>query len=91
MKLLARPGRARFRALPALLLFLPAAGCGRKPHAPRHAAAQATPAPAPTPDNTPIEALRTPSGMVLKLDEPTPVPGKEATPVPSASTPTKTP
>ena len=91
MKLPARPGRAPFRALPALLLFLPAAGCGRKPHAPRHAAAQASPAPAPTPDNTPIEALRTPAGMVLKLDEPTPVPGKEATPQLPTSTPTKIP
>jgi hypothetical protein len=29
--------------------------------------------------------------MVLKLDEPTPVPGKEATPQPSTSTPTKIP
>lgn len=91
MKRPARPGRAPFRALPALLLFLPAAGCGRKPHAPGHAAAQAAPAPPPTPDNTPIEALRTPSGMVLKLEEPTPVPGKEATPGPSTSTPTKIP
>jgi hypothetical protein len=91
MKLPARPGGAPFRALPALLLFLPAAGCGRKSHAPRHEAVAAAPAPAPTPDNTPIEALRTPAGMVLKRDEPTPVPGKEATPVPSASTPTKIP
>jgi hypothetical protein len=91
MKLTARLGRAPFRALPALLLFLPAAGCGRKPHAPRHEAVAAAPAPAPTPDNTPIEALRTPAGMVLKLDDPTPVPGKESTPVPSASTPTKIP
>ena len=52
-----------------------AAGCGSKEHKPGHGAESATPAPAPpTPDTTPIEALRTPAGMVLKLDAPTPTP-----------------
>ena len=63
------------------------AGCGAKAaggdrHAP--AAQAAEPAP-PTPDTTPIEALRTPAGLVLKLSEapaavtpaPSPSPAKE--------------
>jgi hypothetical protein len=51
------------------------AGCGSKSHEAGHGAESATPAPAPpTPDTTPIEALRTPAGMVLKLDAPTPTP-----------------
>jgi len=50
-------------------------GCGSPSHEGHHAAEKATPAPAsPTPDTTPIEALRTPAGMVLKLDAPTPTP-----------------
>lgn len=78
-----RSGRSLRRALPGLLLLLllDSAGCGGKSHARRgHAAVEATPAPVPTPDNTPIDVLRTPSGMVLKLEEPTPVPGKETMP-----------
>ena len=52
-----------------------AAGCGSEAHKKGHGAESATPAPAPpTPDTTPIEALRTPAGMVLKLDAPTPTP-----------------
>lgn len=50
-------------------------GCGSKAHKAGHGPESATPAPAPpTPDTTPIEALRTPAGMVLKLDAPTPTP-----------------
>ena len=56
-------------------LFALAAGCGSKSQKAGHGAESATPAPAaPTPDTTPIEALRTPAGMVLKLDAPTPTP-----------------
>ena len=57
---------------------LAAAACGGKPHASGHEAAAATPAPAPpTPDTTPIEALRTPAGLVLKIENaPTPAPAK---------------
>jgi len=52
-----------------------AAGCGSKSHAGGHAGENATPAPAPpTPDTTPIEALRTPAGMLLKTEGPTPTP-----------------
>jgi hypothetical protein len=62
------------------------AGCGAKAGGDRHAptAQAAGPAP-PTPDTTPIEALRTPAGLVLKLSEapaaitpaPSPSPAKE--------------
>ena len=59
----------------SVALFALAAGCGSKSHKSGHAAENATPAPAPpTPDTTPIESLRTPAGMVLKLDAPTPTP-----------------
>jgi len=56
-------------------LFALAAGCGSKAHKGGHGAENATPASAaPTPDTTPIESLRTPAGMVLNLDAPTPTP-----------------
>jgi hypothetical protein len=59
----------------SILLVAAVQGCGSKAHEPGHGAESATPAPAPpTPDTTPIEALRTPAGMVLKLDAPTPTP-----------------
>ena len=61
----------RFRRTAALVLAaaeLAAAGCGSKATGKeRHA--QAAPAPEaarPTPDTTPIEALRTPAGLILK-------------------------
>jgi hypothetical protein len=64
-----------------------AAGCGTKANGREghHKAAVPQPAP-PTPDMTPVEALRTPAGLVLKLDEtPAPVtPGP--TPSPAAAT-----
>ena len=67
--------RMQMASLVALLaagLFAPA--CGSKSHEAAHAES-ATPAPAPpTPDTTPIEALRTPAGMVLKTEGPTPTP-----------------
>ena len=45
-------------------------GCGRKSRRPQHGARSATAAPQaePTPDTTPIEALRTPAGLVLKIE-----------------------
>ncbi|HWZ85542.1 MAG TPA: hypothetical protein VN032_05025 [Thermoanaerobaculia bacterium] len=59
----------------AASVLLVEAGCGSKAPEGHHAAEKAAPAPAsPTPDTTPIEALRTPAGMVLKLDAPTPTP-----------------
>lgn len=58
------------------------AGCGAKAGGDRHAptAQAAGPAP-PTPDTTPIEALRTPAGLVLRLSEAPPA----VTPAPSPS------
>ena len=55
------------------------AGCGGKREAPPHEAEAALPAPPPpTPDTTPVAALRTPAGLVLKPGEapaaPTPEP-----------------
>jgi hypothetical protein len=60
--------------LAAITVAFLEAGCGSQTREGHHAE-KAAPAPAsPTPDTTPIEALRTPAGMVLKLDAPTPTP-----------------
>ncbi len=78
--------RTLLLAWPALLLLVAGSpACGRKHRPRRHAEAQTPVAAEPTPDNTPIDVLRTPSGMVLKLDEATPLPGKEPTPSVSPS------
>jgi len=86
MNLVPRPGR---KTICALALLIPAAllasGCGRKAKAARHHAAEPAAIAAPTPDNTPVPALRTPAGLVLKLEEPGP-----ATPTPP-TTPAATP
>ena len=77
--------------LPAVLLLvvgcLLVTGCGSKGagRAGHKQAEQAAEPAAPTPDTTPIEALRTPAGLVLKLSEapaavtpaPSPSPAKE--------------
>ena len=67
------------RAIVYLAAALAAAGamwaCGSPASEGHHAAEKATPAPAPpTPDTTPFESLRTPAGMVIRLDAPTPTP-----------------
>jgi len=64
------------------LLATAAAGtaCGRRTRAGGHADAEVSPAAVPTPDNTPIDVLRTPAGLVLKTEEPTAVPGRGPTP-----------
>lgn len=77
----------RFRQTAALLLAatgFAAAGCGSKAAGDkRHAeAAQAPEAARPTPDTTPIEALRTPAGLILKPAEAP----SAVTPVPSTPT-----
>jgi len=70
---------------------LAAAGCGSKASGKeRHAqVAEAPEAARPTPDTTPVEALRTPAGLVLKPGEapsavtaapPTPTPPPQAKP-----------
>jgi len=73
------------RSSRALLLIVVAclAGCGSRPkdRGAHGQASQPTEAAPPTPDTTPVEALRTPAGLVLKTNE-TPAP---VTPAPSPS------
>jgi len=83
MKLVCRSGRTALVVALLAIVAVPSAGCGRKGKAARHTAEETSPAAAPTPDNTPIPALRTPAGLVLKLEEP-----GAATPTPPATTPT---
>ena len=73
-------GRSAGLTLAFLAAVSPAA-CGRKSHADGHAAEHATPAPPPpTPDTTPIEVLRTPAGLALRIGEPTPLTATTPTP-----------
>ena len=69
---------------------LAAAGCGSKAAGDeRHAqAAEAPQAARPTPDNTTIEVLRTPAGLVLKLGE-TPTAVTPVGPAPTPGQPVK--
>jgi hypothetical protein len=68
----------------AAALALVAPGCGGKKTGRTHAAEE-TPVPAvPTPDNTPIDVLRTPAGLVLKTEDSS-APAKETTPPPAAA------
>jgi hypothetical protein len=75
----------RFRRTAALLLAataLAVAGCRSKAGVKRHAQAAQTPEAAPpTPDTTPVEVLRTPAGLSLKVGETPPA----VTPAPTAS------
>ena len=66
--------------LPMVLAAAPACGRKKEKAAPHGAGETAAPA-VPTPDNTPIDVLRTPAGLVLKTEEPTP---RETTPSPAA-------
>lgn len=78
--------RTRAAALLACAGLLGASGCGSKaPARERHQSAQATQSAPPTPDTTPIEALRTPAGLLLKAGE-TPA---AVTPAPSPSVTTE--
>ena len=78
--------RTRAAALLACAGLLVASGCGSKaPARERHQTAQATQLAPPTPDTTPIEALRTPAGLLLKAGE-TPA---AVTPAPSPSVTTE--
>jgi hypothetical protein len=62
-----------------LLASLLAAACGGGSHGEEHGAERGTPAPPPpTADTTPIEALRTPAGLALRVTE-----GKTPTPAPA--------
>lgn len=74
----------RFRRMAALLLAATAlslAGCSKTGAHQRHAQVQTPEAAPPTPDTTPVEVLRTPAGLVLKLGETPPA----VTPAPTAS------
>ncbi len=65
----------RAASLLAAVVLAFGSGCGSKSHGEDHSAEKATPAPAPpTPDTTPIDVLRTPAGLVLKTEGPTPTP-----------------
>ena len=67
-----------------MVAALLAASCGSKSRAAGHTESMTTPAPAPpTPDTTPIEALRTPAGLALKIDAATPPPAVSPAPSPS--------
>jgi hypothetical protein len=71
-----RPSKLGAVLLTAVAL---SAGCGGKHEAPSHETEAAASAPVPpTPDTTPVVALRTPAGLVLKPGEaaaaPTPAP-----------------
>ncbi|MEP6994243.1 MAG: hypothetical protein ABI968_06940, partial [Acidobacteriota bacterium] len=67
--------RVRTAALFLALIASLGLGCGTKSRSSQHGSHDATPQlPPPTPDTTPIEALRTPAGVALKIDAPTPVP-----------------
>lgn len=78
--------------LPLLLLLLGpalAAGCGRGHRAAMHATETQTAAPDPTPDTTPIAALRTPAGLALKIDQPPAVTPSPSSGIASQPAPTK--
>jgi hypothetical protein len=76
-----------------------APACSRRPHGEAHAGESHAPeTPPPTPDTTPIPALRTPAGLALGVEgtpaPPVPTPSAETsmnvptpTPVPGRSTP----
>ena len=84
----------------AVLSATVSAGCGGSSHgeashgAEGHGGESAPALPPPTPDTTPIEALRTPAGLVLKIGGPTTPAAIHATTTattPAATTPTPSP
>ena len=76
---------ARLAGLTFALAALASSGCGGKAQNKGHGAHEAAATtPPPTPDTTPIDALRTPAGLVLKIEPAT-------TPLPAGSAPAPTP
>jgi hypothetical protein len=68
------------RLAPVLFLVFFTACGGSHESASHGAKAEGSQQPVPTPDTTPVKALRTPAGMVLKAEAPaavTPAPGAE--------------
>jgi len=92
MKVGSRSARHVVRVLAFVTLFTAAtSACGRKAKAAKHRSEESTAIAAPTPDNTPVPALRTPAGLVLKVEEPAPA---TTTPLPApapAASPNPTP
>lgn len=60
-------------------------GCGRKPHSRQRAIQTPARPPAPTPDTTPIVPLRTPAGLVLKVEQAPPQTSTPGSTPPSAT------
>jgi hypothetical protein len=76
---------ARLAGLTFALAAFASSGCGGKAPSKGHGAHEAaSTTPPPTPDTTPIESLRTPAGLVLKIEPAT-------SPTPSSSAPPPTP
>jgi hypothetical protein len=72
----------RLAALVSIALALASLGCGKKAHSKAERKAQDSALSSPTPDFTPIAALRTPAGWLLLKTEP---PAVTPTPAPSAA------
>jgi hypothetical protein len=84
--------RVSCRAFLVLVVLTVASGACSKRHPARHSGGggEVAAAMAPTPDNTPVEALRTPAGLVLKGGpEPTATPLPAAAEAASKAAPTK--
>ena len=92
MNLGSRSRRMVFLAGSLFAIATLGSSCGRRARTSLSAHGETSPtaAPVPTPDNTPIDVLRTPAGLVLKTEEPTPAPGHEPTPA-AAPAPRATP
>ena len=79
---------ARMAGLTFALAAFAATGCGGKAEKKGHGAHATGPVtPPPTPDTTPIEALRTPAGLVLKIEPATTPPAAGSTPAPTPAPP----
>jgi hypothetical protein len=85
MNLGSRSRRTLFLAGSLFAIAVLGSSCGRRTHtsASAHGDTSPTAAPVPTPDNTPIDVLRTPAGLALKTEDPTHAPGHEPTPATS--------
>jgi hypothetical protein len=65
--------------LGSILVILVTTGCGGGRQAAAHGGTPQAVAPEPTPDTTPVEALRTPAGIALKPEQPSATPAATAT------------
>ena len=75
---------ARLVGLTFALAAFASSGCGGKAQSKGHGAHEAaSTTPPPTPDTTPIDALRTPAGLVLKIEPATTPTSSGASPAPT--------